>query len=350
MLFATTSFVIGESGSANKLLVTNHGTNLSYGSSVIGLNATASNNSALVTGAGSSWSNAVSLTVGYDGSGNSMTVSNVGRVWTGPVTNPALTNGGIIGFNAGSSNNSALVTGAGSTWSNAANLTVGYEGSGNSLVISNGGSVTAAASSVGNNAGASQNRVQVTGSSAAYYGPFGELIPGSSSTWNAGSNLAIGDAGSDNSMVVSDGGKVLASSSSVGNNAGSANNSAVVTGAGSAWSNAATLTVGNGGSGNSLMITNGGNVTAATSTVGFNTGATSNSAVVTGNGSTWTSSGDLLVGVSGSGNSMTVSGGATAANGQATYGAVVGLNTNSIGNSVLVTVADRHGTTMGASR
>ena len=44
VLFATTSFVIGESGSANKLLVTNHGTNLSYGSSVIGLNATASNN------------------------------------------------------------------------------------------------------------------------------------------------------------------------------------------------------------------------------------------------------------------------------------------------------------------
>ena len=51
-----------------------------------------------------------------------------------------LSNGyGYLGYEVSSSNNSVLVTGTGSVWSNGSDLYVGYSGAGNSLVISNGG-------------------------------------------------------------------------------------------------------------------------------------------------------------------------------------------------------------------
>ncbi len=101
---------------------------------IIGNTAQASNNSALVTGTGSLWTNSDQLYVGYAGSCNSMTISNGGKV--AGVS-------GFIGNTAQASNNSAFVTGAGSLWTNSANLYVGFDGRSNSLTISDGGSVNA---------------------------------------------------------------------------------------------------------------------------------------------------------------------------------------------------------------
>ena len=61
-------------------------------------------------------------------------------------------NYGYVGYNSSSSNNSVLVAGPGSVWSNAADLTIAG-GFGNSLVITNGGAVFANNLVLGQNAG-----------------------------------------------------------------------------------------------------------------------------------------------------------------------------------------------------
>jgi T5SS/PEP-CTERM-associated repeat protein/autotransporter-associated beta strand protein len=75
------------------------------------------------------------VTVGNYGSGNSMVISNGCTVEN---------SSGSIGASGTSSNNSVLVIGAGSAWSNSGYLNVGgYDGSGNSLTVADGGKVSA---------------------------------------------------------------------------------------------------------------------------------------------------------------------------------------------------------------
>src|SRR5207244_7061731 len=96
----------------------------------IGNRVDSTNNVALVTGGGSMWSNRFDLRVGSGGRGNQLIVSNGGWV---------ASRSGFVGNNATGSNNLALVTGSGSVWSNALNLTVGLLGPSNRLVIEDGG-------------------------------------------------------------------------------------------------------------------------------------------------------------------------------------------------------------------
>ena len=122
---------------ANRLLVTN-GSGLFSESAMIGATTNSFGNIVTVTGAGSFWTNSGALYVGNGGSGNSLTVANGATVAVGGGTN-----GTVVGFGAGSSNNSVLVTGSGSLWTNSAELYVGYEGSGNNLTIADGSTVAA---------------------------------------------------------------------------------------------------------------------------------------------------------------------------------------------------------------
>jgi T5SS/PEP-CTERM-associated repeat protein len=99
----------------------------------------------------------------------------------------------------------------------------------------------------------------------------------------------------------------------IGNTNTSLSNSVLVTGAGSLWTNSGALIIGNGGAGNSLTI-NGGKVVATTITV-------SNNALLAGSGTlvgntTITSGGSLTPGVSGTGvltnaGTLTLSAGST---------------------------------------
>src|SRR5207237_4064586 len=81
-----------------------------------------SNNLAIVTDTGSIWSNS-QLSVGWLGANNSLVISNGGAV--------AVADTSTLGSNPSSINNVATVTGAGSTWTTLFLLTIGNTGSGN---------------------------------------------------------------------------------------------------------------------------------------------------------------------------------------------------------------------------
>ena len=112
------SLYVGNSGAFNRLVVSNGATVRDGVIGFLGLNASASNNLALITGLGSTW-NAGQVWLGLNGVGNQLVVSNGGAV---------LGDYGYAGLN--SSNNLAVVTGSGSLWSNAVDLQVGNSGAG----------------------------------------------------------------------------------------------------------------------------------------------------------------------------------------------------------------------------
>ncbi len=87
-----------------------------------------------VTGAGSAWTNSGSLYVGDTGNGT-LTISNGGAVSN---TDGHVGNNGALRGTSGA----VTVDGAGSTWTNSGNLTIGGYGPG-TLTISNGGTVSA---------------------------------------------------------------------------------------------------------------------------------------------------------------------------------------------------------------
>jgi T5SS/PEP-CTERM-associated repeat protein len=96
--------------------------------------------------------------LGSIGSGNQMTIANGGSVRVAGTT--------YLGYDASASNNSAFVTGSGSTWTNTGNLNVGFGGFGNSLTIAAGGAVFNVNGTLG---GASSNAVTITGTDSAWH-------------------------------------------------------------------------------------------------------------------------------------------------------------------------------------
>jgi T5SS/PEP-CTERM-associated repeat protein len=279
--------------SGNSLTISNGGKVVS-GSGLNGLwigaqpNSTATGNSVHVTGEGSVLANRVFR---ISGSGNTLIVSNGGKV-TGTYTDS-------LGEAANSVGNSALVTGVGSLWTNAGGLYVGYQGQGNSLTISDGGTVASEYyGSIGVGPGASSNTVLVTGADSA---------------WNNDS-IYVGYAGSGNRLVISNGGTVAnVYTPEIGSTSSSRSNSVLVTGAASLFTNGWIMNVGNGGSDNSMVVADGGTVAAYTASIGLANTASNNSVLVTGAGSLWTNDDVLTIGNGGSGNSLTVAAGGTVA-------------------------------------
>ncbi|MEI6345444.1 MAG: autotransporter-associated beta strand repeat-containing protein [Verrucomicrobiota bacterium] len=290
--------IVGKSNSGVSLLITNGGI-VNNGSTVyggvIGLGVKSSNNTVTVSDSGSLWSNGAYLSIGYGGSGNGLLIANGGSVLSGS---------GSIGSNSFSSNNAVTVTGYSSLWSNHDDLFVGGQGSGNRLMISNGGTVVNGGSGyggvIGLGSGSSNNAV---------------IVSDSGSQWSNGASLAVGYSGSSNSLIISGGARVTDLIANIGNNSQSSNNAVLVTGARSLWSGGA-LNIGLSGSGNSLVIDNGGTVASVSNiVVGANAAALGNSILITGtnaNGSTslLAAGGDLTVGNSGSSSAIIVFNGA----------------------------------------
>ncbi|MBR0844244.1 autotransporter domain-containing protein [Bradyrhizobium liaoningense] len=232
-----------------------------------------------IDGAGSSWANHIALYVGESGTGT-LTVQNGGTV-----SNLA---DAYIGMNSGATG-TVTVDGAGSSWTDGANLFVGQSGTG-TLTISNGGTVSNGADGhIGANSGA-------TGT---------VTVAGAGSSWTDAGTLSVGEAGTG-TLTIASGGKVSNTSAVIGAGSG-ATGTVTVTGAGSSWTNAGNLTVGQDGTG-TLTIAGGATVRNTLGTIGANSGATG-SVTVTGAGSSWTNSTILYVGQSGSG-TLTISGGA----------------------------------------
>ncbi len=227
-------------------------------------------------------------------------VSNVSQVivgTNGSFTLLLVTNGSVLTITNGLS---GVLIGGGSAESNRLIVTgsqllgpevvVGGSGSGNELDILNGG-IVSGFGRIGFDPGANSNLVLVSGSGSAW-----------TNDENGEASVVVGDVGSFNTLVVSNGGQVFSgggafSGISVSAASGSSNNSAIVTGSGSLWSAASTvfnLGGNNNTSSNSLLVTDSGTFTGTIFYVGFegnyNQLTVSNSGVV--------SVGNLYVGYS----------------------------------------------------
>src|SRR5262249_38103015 len=216
----------------------------------------------------------------------------VGRSGTG---NLNITNGGVvssalstIGENLGS-NGTATVSGTGAIWTITAGCFVGLDGNA-TLNITSGGMVSILSdTSVGENG---------TGT---------VTVDGADSTLSVDTLFVIGASGAG-TLTISNGGQVVSSfTNTIGMNPGSSG-LVSVSGTGSSWTNTGLLELSGTGGDGTLDIMTGGTVSNGSSFLGTFNG--SGTVTVDGVGSTWTSSGDLSVGgVFGGVGTVTISGG-----------------------------------------
>ena len=227
---------VGWSGSGNNLTVLSSGQVFSV-SGYVGYDTNAVANSVVVSGSGSIWTNSNELHLGDFASGNSLTIANSGMVVAGL---------GFIGYVDGATNNSAVVTGVGSIWNNTNGLAVGYGGSYNYLLVTNGGVVLSG----------STGGVGVLGSASFN----GVLISGNGSAWSNSGSFAVGWFGSGNQLAINSGGRLVTADALIGGDANASNNLVWVTGAGSLWNINGGLTLGMASFGNQLLVNSGGAV------------------------------------------------------------------------------------------
>jgi T5SS/PEP-CTERM-associated repeat protein len=282
------SVFVGFDGVNGSLTISN-GATMSNGGAfaashdgALGVDSTSSNNFALVTGGGSVLNCADNMYVGLNGPVNRLVISNGGQV---------INTEGHIGSNSGSDYNSALVTGTNSVWTNSTDFYVGYISVGNSLVISNGGRVINNYGYVGRDTSSDNNSV---------------MVVGTNSVWTNHANMYVGCYGSGNRLVISSGGRVSDDWGMIGYDTDSFNNQALVTGTGSVWSNTNVVFVGDFGSSNSLVISNGGRVSDDMGVIGYDTNSFNNQALVTGAGSVWSNATAMFVGYLGSSNRLVI--------------------------------------------
>ena len=225
-----------------------------------------------------------------------------------------------------SSNNWALITDPGSKLI-AGDLQVGNVSSGNSLMISNGATVSSALST---NIGISGSHNSVT-------------VDGTGSSLSSSGSLVVGTYSqsrdsSANTLRVTNGGIVASGSATIGNTTSSFGNSVTVSGSGSLWTNDGDLILGNGGSSNSLIVSNGGGVMSSNLFISSSSTSSDNAVLVTGSsgiGSTLNNIGGLSIGSAGSGSLTVADGALVVASGGVTIasqaGSVGTLNIGSFG-------------------
>jgi T5SS/PEP-CTERM-associated repeat protein len=263
-------------GLSNSLVISNGAkVLLSSGLYVGNQSGTNGNNTVLVTGTNSTLSNGGGMYLGYSENGDTVTVSDGAKL---------LSSNDYIGYNGGSSN-SMLVTGAGSTYTNSGFLQIGSSNSaGNSLVISNGA------------------KVLLSGAlSVGYYGNGNNtvLVTGANSTLSNGGGMNLGYWENGDTVTVSDGAKLIGSNDYIGY-ATASNNTMIVTGSGSLYTNSGDLGIGDDGSGNSLVVSNGATVAVKGNiTVSLSDGNTNNSVTIA-SGGTLTASNITIASPSGS--------------------------------------------------
>ncbi len=274
------SYYVGSNTFANSLLIQNGGVLISgtngmfvpqpgdlgflvFGNDCVGYSS--SSNTAVVSGSGSVWSNRYALVIGRSGSGNSLIISNGGRV----VTNPGNLYGifvgsAFVGFHSNSSNSFVLITDTGSVWSVDGSLRVGYQGNG-SLVISNGGEVVSDSGLFGFPTGATNSLI----------------VTGAGSVWN---NTSIIVVGTRNNINILDGGKVTSSTTIVAQSS-----SVLVSDTGSVWSSSGVFRL---FSSNSVRVVNGGKWETDELWIGF--GLATNSVVLGASGNLLLVAGGLV--------------------------------------------------------
>lgn len=252
-----TDLVIGDSAASGTLTIAPGGS-IDMESGFIGADPAVGGNVVQVSGSGL-WSNSSDLHVGAAGASNSLVVSSGGSVFSGGT--------GYVGEDTSARGGSIKVTGAGSSLINQGDFYLGQNGSGNLLVITNGGTVTVGGEGfLSSSAASSSNRLTITGSG---------------SSLKIASDFYFGLSGGENRLTISDGASLTAASSFLSLNPGAQGNSALVTGAGTMWSNSGALLVG-GGDTASLTVADGASVSATE--VGLGGGGGGSGALMIGTG------------------------------------------------------------------
>jgi autotransporter family porin len=276
-------YVVGSNTSFDVLQVENGGS-LSNGWAFIGRQANASNNSAIVTGSNSMWNCSDQLFVGYYGSGNTLIVSNGAMLQAQSCS---------LGFQPGSSNNTAIVTGQGSIVRTSGNVNLGDAGSNDQLVIRDGAAVIYGISAPKEIGGGGIFFAGNVGGTTADVGDNSVLVTDPGSIWSTSSSLEVGATSYDNSLIISNGGHVINGHAYLGSSV-LTNNTAVVTGAGSLWKNDGKLRVS--GALSRLTIADSGSVWASNVFLGGNSGYGSDFIQVRG-GTLDVSSGAIIIGL-----------------------------------------------------
>ncbi len=224
--------------------------------------------SIVMNGSNAVWNKAgSSLYVGQNTSGNTLTIADGGRVES---------SGGHIGYDVGASNNSVVVSGAGSVWDNRIYQVQGFSLESGSNDYFRG----AAGYTTGNLVGGIYDD-PITGQVGDLY-----FDPVTGQGTFGGGGLYVGYAGSGNSLLISDGGRVENTDGHIGYGESANGNSVTVSGYGSVLDNSGNLSVGYNGSGNTLRIEDGGHVHSRWgSSIGYGKGANGNSGIVSGENS-----------------------------------------------------------------
>ncbi len=253
---------IGETGTNNLLNVINGGSLfVPNGISVIGDGNSANNNRLVINGDGSVFRNSRGIFVGNRGRENQLIVTNGGtlmasNIWIGYDQN------GFDSLPLTSSNNFMLVHGSNSQAHITNDFTIGVFAQSNTMMILEGGNVTARSTLVGFDPGSSNNYLLISDSGSTLSNHFG---------------IYIGYSDQGNIMTISNGGKLFGGqSSAIGALVGSSNNIVNIYGLGSS-ANLASLTIGHSGIRNSLNISNGGYLHATNVFIGYTNTASENS-------------------------------------------------------------------------
>jgi T5SS/PEP-CTERM-associated repeat protein len=309
--------ILGATGPYNLLLVTNGG-RLTNGTTIVGDAAGADHNTAVVTDPNSVWHTVSSYILGNTGALNHVSVLNGARLRSATfsigvasssnrldVLNAVLTDGYLnaagMGIGVSGNANFNVVTFDGPSARGTNDRTfVGLGGAANSLVIRNGAEFT-----VG---GASAAPQFVIGASASSDGNSVEVL-GAGSKLIASLPLELGDAGSDNRLLV-DSAYLRSFAAQIGGTCGASNNSVLIRGSSAIWTNG-NLELGFCSVGNSLTITEGAHVLAGRVASSIQGGAR-NVIEVSGESSLLRAT-DLVIGNSGVSNVLLVTGGGTVA-------------------------------------
>lgn len=282
---AGVTLAVGSGGSGNFLSVSN-GALVTSRDAGISMFCTAVDNRALVTGAGSTWTNLNDMFIGQYGSLGNLTLSQGARIHNGRHVS--------IGSAAAADQNALLLTGPGTLFQNGRDLAVGASGFQNRLLVMNGAMLHSYSSTIGRNTAGGTNLA---------------VLAGPSSLWSNQWDVTVGAFGSGNTLLITNGGSLHAMVGRIGSTLESSNNLAVVSGADSSWISPSGLMVGN-GLNNRLWVTNGGRVEAGSLTLGVNLASTANSVLVRDQGSALRVSGLATVGSIGASNTLRLLAGA----------------------------------------
>jgi len=316
----------GTGGNDNSLIITNGGQVFSGNGTVGGASRT--NNQAWVTGSGSIWSNAGALAVGSGALafGNQLTIANSGRVYsaTGFVGGPPTGNAA-----ANISSNTVLITDTGSLWMVTGDLVVGRSPpnfgvtglGGNQVIISNGALLVTGSTFLGGGStarGSSNNSIIVTGAGSVWTN-LDILRIGAGST-------TIGAPNGSNGVIVSAGGEIY-NTGEIQVGVSSAHASYLrVSGTGSVVTATGTLRLGININSpfSSVLVTDGGRLISGAGTLGANQNTSNAWVTIADPGSIWDLNGNALF-LGGNNNgandtTLTISNGATLLSGNLTVG------------------------------